>query len=49
MQVDYSKLWARLKEKGINNKASEDGSYGTHLYRDGFGRFYDNCCYDNMD
>lgn len=33
----------------FNNKTSEDGSYGTHLYRDGFGRFYDNCCYDNMD
>ncbi len=32
-----------------NNKVKEDGSYGTHLYRDCFGRFYDNCCYDNMD
>ncbi|MCQ2248661.1 MAG: hypothetical protein MJZ50_06575 [Treponema sp.] len=32
-----------------NHKIREDGSYGTHLYRDCFGRFYDNCCYDNMD
>ena len=33
----------------FNNKVSEDGSYGTHLYRDCFGRFYDNCSFNNMD
>ncbi len=46
---DYSYVPFVPASDFFNNKVIEDGSFGTHLYRDCFGRFYDNCCFDNMD
>ena len=46
---DSYKLFIPANELNNYSSSEEDGSYGSHLFHDSLGRFYDNPSYDSMD